>query len=144
MMPIPDVFDKEEYKKPDSPGMQAFDFLRRSVYDCLSSESGISNPNLWLCVSCHKCEEVCPYDVSPIKFIEALKGEALNSGSVHSTILSEVSQIISTGYSFPITSTTDRMRQSLNLESLPADAVLDLQMIASRTGLTRRMSGGSR
>lgn len=37
MMPIPDGFDKEEYKKPDSPGMQAFDFLRRSVYDCISS-----------------------------------------------------------------------------------------------------------
>jgi len=37
MMPIPDGLDKEEYKQPDSPGMQAFDFLRRCVYDCISS-----------------------------------------------------------------------------------------------------------
>jgi len=37
MMPIPEGFDKEEYKQPDSPGMQAFDFLRRCVYDCISS-----------------------------------------------------------------------------------------------------------
>jgi AcrR family transcriptional regulator len=37
MMPIPEGFDKEKYKKPDSPGMQAFDFLRRSVYDCISA-----------------------------------------------------------------------------------------------------------
>jgi AcrR family transcriptional regulator len=37
MMPIPDVFDKEKYKKPDSPGMQAFDFLRRCVFDCIAS-----------------------------------------------------------------------------------------------------------
>jgi len=37
MMPIPEGFDKEKYKKPDSPGMQAFDFLRRCVYDCISA-----------------------------------------------------------------------------------------------------------
>jgi len=38
MMPIPEGFDKEEYKKPDSPGMQAFDFLRRCVYDCIAAD----------------------------------------------------------------------------------------------------------
>jgi AcrR family transcriptional regulator len=37
MMPIPEGFDQEEYKKPDSPGMQAFDFLRRCVYDCIAA-----------------------------------------------------------------------------------------------------------
>src|SRR5215475_12330982 len=37
MMPIPDGFDKEKYKRPDSPGMQAFDFLRRCVYDCIAA-----------------------------------------------------------------------------------------------------------
>jgi len=37
MMPIPEDFDPEKYKKADSAGMQAFDFLRRSVYDCVSS-----------------------------------------------------------------------------------------------------------
>jgi len=37
MMPIPEGFDKEKYRKPDSPGMQAFDFLRRAVYDCITA-----------------------------------------------------------------------------------------------------------
>ena len=37
MMAIPEGFDQEEYKKPDSPGMQAFDFLRRCVYDCITA-----------------------------------------------------------------------------------------------------------
>jgi AcrR family transcriptional regulator len=37
MMPLPDSFDAREYKKPDSPGMQAFDFMRRCVYDCISA-----------------------------------------------------------------------------------------------------------
>ena len=47
MMPIPDVFDKEKYKKPDSPGMQAFDFLRRSVYDCIAAgKFKVSDPEI--------------------------------------------------------------------------------------------------
>ena len=37
MMPIPEGFDKEKFARPDSPGIQAFDFLRRSVFDCISS-----------------------------------------------------------------------------------------------------------
>jgi AcrR family transcriptional regulator len=37
MMPIPEGFHPEKYKQPDSPGMQAFDFLRRCVFDCVAS-----------------------------------------------------------------------------------------------------------
>lgn len=37
MMPKPEDFDKFKYNKPDSPGMQAFDFLRRSVQSCKAS-----------------------------------------------------------------------------------------------------------
>jgi len=53
MMPIPEGFDKEKYSKPDSPGMQAFDFLRRCVYDCIaagkfhSSDPEIISQTLW-------------------------------------------------------------------------------------------------
>lgn len=38
MMTIPEGFEEEKYKQPDSPGMQAFDFLRRCVYDCITAE----------------------------------------------------------------------------------------------------------
>jgi AcrR family transcriptional regulator len=37
MMPPPEGFDKSKHARPDSPGMQAFDFLRRSVFDCISA-----------------------------------------------------------------------------------------------------------
>ncbi|HVM74460.1 MAG TPA: TetR/AcrR family transcriptional regulator [Candidatus Saccharimonadales bacterium] len=38
MMKIPAGFDDEKYHRPDSPGMQAFDFLRRCVSDCIQAE----------------------------------------------------------------------------------------------------------
>lgn len=37
MMPVPEGFDKEKYTKPDSPGIQAFDFLRRCIFDCIAT-----------------------------------------------------------------------------------------------------------
>jgi AcrR family transcriptional regulator len=37
MMPIPEGFDGEKYAKPDSAGMLAFDFLRRSVFNCIAA-----------------------------------------------------------------------------------------------------------
>jgi AcrR family transcriptional regulator len=37
MMPLPEGFDEEKHKNADSPGMQAFDFLRRIVFDCVSA-----------------------------------------------------------------------------------------------------------
>jgi AcrR family transcriptional regulator len=47
MMPIPEGFDREKYKKPDSPGMQAFDFLRRCVYDCIAANKfRIADPEI--------------------------------------------------------------------------------------------------
>src|ERR1700693_4363463 len=36
IMPVPEGFDHSRMAKPDAPGMQAFDFLRRSVYDCIA------------------------------------------------------------------------------------------------------------
>ena len=38
MMPIPEGIDLKKHVGPDSPGMQAFDFMRRCVYDCVSTE----------------------------------------------------------------------------------------------------------
>ena len=109
------------------------------VYDCLASEKGASNPNIWLCVSCHKCEETCPYEVSPVHYIESLKGDALQLGLVHPTIRAEVTQIVTTGFSFPLTGATERQRQSLNLKPLPPQPIGDLAKIAERTGLTERL-----
>ena len=37
MMLFPEGFDKEKYVRPDSPGMRAFDFLRRAVQDAIAA-----------------------------------------------------------------------------------------------------------
>ncbi len=37
MTPLPDEVDHEKYVKPEAAGIQAFDFLRRCVYDCIAA-----------------------------------------------------------------------------------------------------------
>ncbi len=121
-----------------------FDPRYTFVYDCFASEKAASNPNIWMCVSCHKCEETCPYEVSPVHYIEALKGEALSVGWVHATIRAEVVQVISTGFAFPASGATERQRQALNLKPLSTKPIGDLAKIAEKTGLAAKLKEGSR
>lgn len=53
MMKFPENFEREKYIKPDTPGMQAFDFLRRSVYDATAAgklsvkDAELASQTLW-------------------------------------------------------------------------------------------------
>jgi len=116
-----------------------FDPRHTFVYDCLGAEKPVDNPNLWLCVSCHKCEELCPYDVSPVHFIEAMKVEAFESGGAHTSVLSEIEQIIETGFAFPLTVSSARQREALELEPLKSTALGDLKIITEETGLRTKL-----
>ena len=100
---------------------EQFDPLHTFVYDCLGSEDPAGNPNIWLCVSCHKCEELCPYDVFPVRLIEALKVRAFNSGLAHPGVVREIVQIVETGFAFPLTGSTKRQRENLGLKPLGRD-----------------------
>jgi len=110
-----------------------FDPKNTYVYDCLGHQQPSTNPNIWQCVSCHKCEEMCPYEVSPVTFMEAMKVWALEEGHAPDSIIGEIEQIVNTGYAFPLTANTERQRQQLGLEPIKANE--NLKAIAKGTGL---------
>ena len=109
------------------------------VYNCLGSTNPVSNPNLWLCVSCHKCEELCPYEVSPVHIIESLKAQAFDEGRAHPMIVGEIKQIITTGYAFPITGASSRQREKMGLDALTQTSLQDLNSISKKTGLVDKL-----
>ncbi|MFH0848100.1 MAG: 4Fe-4S dicluster domain-containing protein [archaeon] len=76
---------------------ERFDPKHTFVYNYLGAEDTAGNPNIWLCVSCHKCEKMCPYEVSPVSFIETMKSKTFERVLAHSVIISEVEQVLSTG-----------------------------------------------
>lgn len=116
-----------------------FDPKNTYVYDIFAAKEPTKNPNLWLCVSCHKCHEICPYDVDPIGVIEALKEASFEQGYAHNLIQDEVNQILSTGAAFPISPTTKRLRESLRLPPFEKIDISDLVKIAEGTGLERKL-----
>ncbi len=115
---------------------EAFDDRHTYVYSCLSAPDPASNPRIWLCTACHKCEEVCPYETSPLKFIEAARAEAYKRGLAPGLLTDTIGRIISTGYLFPITSSTSRRRAELDLKPLTTEAAEEVRRIAVKTGLT--------
>jgi heterodisulfide reductase subunit C len=116
-----------------------FDPKHIYVYDCLGADPPSENSNIWLCVSCHKCEELCPYEVSPIRFIESMKAKAFEKGLAHPVIFGEVANVVSTGFAFPLTASSRRQRQRLGLEPLDESASEDLRKIADKTGLSEKL-----
>jgi heterodisulfide reductase subunit C len=109
------------------------------VYDCLGAETPSRNPNIWQCVSCHKCEETCPYEVKPIQFIEDMKQQAFREGLAPESILAEMKQVVTTGYAFPITSNTAKQREALNLEPLKVNT--SLINLATKLGVKSQIMG---
>jgi len=53
MTPLPEEVDKERYLRPESAGIQAFDYLRRCVYDCIAEgkfktkDAELASQTLW-------------------------------------------------------------------------------------------------
>ena len=115
---------------------EEFDERYTYVYHCLSTPDPASNQGIWLCTACHKCEEVCPYETSPLRFIEAAKAEAYKRGLAPRLLTGIIAQITSTGYLFPITPSTVRRRAELGLKPLTTEAAEELRQIALKTGLT--------
>ncbi|MCJ7614686.1 hypothetical protein MUO71_08005 [Candidatus Bathyarchaeota archaeon] len=129
------------------PVIYAHDFsaTKTFIHNVFSTSEPEKNPNIWLCMSCHKCEEICPYEVKPVEVIEGLKDEAFEKGCAPEFIREEINQVLTTGYAFPISQSLNyinRMRNNLGLEPLGERKVADLAIIARKTGLEIKLAGG--
>jgi heterodisulfide reductase subunit C len=129
------------------PVAYAHEFSQTNTFvnNVFSASEPEKNPNIWLCVSCHKCEEICPYEVKPVEVIEGLKDEAFEKGYAPEFIREEINQVLTTGYAFPIFQSLNyinRMRNNLGLKSLGERKVADIARIAKKTGLESKMAGG--
>jgi len=122
-----------------------FSHTNTFITNVFSATEPEKNPNIWLCVSCHKCEEICPYEVKPIEVIEALKDEAFEKGYAPEAIRGEIEQVLATGYAFPIFQSLayiNRMRGNLGLKTLGERKIEDIKKIVTKTGLEAKMAGG--
>ena len=109
------------------------------VYQIFGSDNPSADPNIWSCPACHKCHEVCPFDVNPPRVFEALKEIAFEEGRAPSSVTALVESVIHTGTAFPVTDASERMRARWNLPTFTPKDVDDLDRIASNTGLNKKL-----
>ena len=83
-------------------------------FDDMISEDSI----IWKCSNCYNCYERCPQDVRPVEVIIALKNISAQNEASPKEILDVTKRIRETGYSVPIVSSSNRIRQELELPPL--------------------------
>ncbi len=116
---------------------------RRVVKATLEGEAGalLEEPTLWLCTSCHACMEHCPQKVPVSELIKDLQNLASSMGLTPDDIVSEVENILATGWALAPSDQANKKRSELGLPPIPLNkrGSKDLQKIAKATDLLERL-----
>ena len=116
---------------------------RRVVRTTLEGEARelLDQPTLWLCTSCHACLEHCPQKVPVSELIQDLQNLASSMGIAPEEIVSEVENILATGWALAPSDSANKKRQELGLPPVPTEMQggEDLQVIAGATELLEKL-----
>ena len=93
---------------------------------------------IWKCSNCYNCYERCPQDVRPVEVIIALKNLAVQANSAEDEIINVVKRIRETGYSVPIVSSTNKLREELGLKPLQILNTDEIKKIVSSESNKRK------
>lgn len=94
------------------------------VADMLKSEG------IWMCVSCYACTERCPQGLEVTEIIRVFKNLAFEEGYIPSHYKDLVTNIVNTGYAYPLSRSRLKKRESKGLPPLPNTHVKDLKKLA--------------
>ena len=93
----------------------------------------LSSEALWLCAACFTCTDRCPQGVEVASVLRVLRNMAVAEGLIPAAYRELASQVLATGYAYPITKTRLTKREQLGLPPLPE---ADLEALAGLTGAT--------
>jgi heterodisulfide reductase subunit C len=109
----------------------------------LGDDSLIGSQDLWLCTMCYACLERCRSGIQVPEIISVLRTLAAEEGRLPDSSSKVAKLFLKTGYSFPISGLTAKMRKELGLGELKVDkkAVKDVEKLTRKTGLKKLVEG---
>jgi heterodisulfide reductase subunit C len=110
------------------------------LYDLFGSGNPVIHRALWSCSGCHKCVEVCPQDVDPLRVIINLQERSFEEGKAPSYVYDLDELVLETGMSFPVTKKTIKDREKLGLSPLSPIPVDEIKQITVKTGLREKLT----
>lgn len=95
--------------------------------------------SIWQCTMCNSCSERCQMNVDPAYIITLLRNLAAERGNIPAHFLSEVRLFAESGFAFPISGLTKKLRRDLGLDEMRVEKnnMEDIRKIISRTRLGR-------
>ena len=116
---------------------------RRFVRATLEGEARtlLEEPMLWLCSSCHACLEHCPQKVPVSELVLDLHNLAASLGLAPDDIVTEVENILSSGWALAPSESVNKRREQMGLPVIPLENrnSADLKVIAKATDLRARL-----
>lgn len=110
----------------------------------LGADEVIESLDLWLCMMCYACLERCRAGLHIPEIISVLRTLAARKGLIPPATIKVAKLFLKTGYSFPISGLTKKMREELGLEELKVKQRVrkDVETLMERTGFLELMEGG--
>jgi heterodisulfide reductase subunit C len=90
--------------------------------------------NEWLCAYCLMCDQRCPMGVSLAEILMTIKNISAREGKAPPDAIESVDSLMVDGCLSPISSRSEKQRESLGLPQLPRADTADIQKMAQMTG----------
>jgi heterodisulfide reductase subunit C len=109
---------------------------RETILRCLNlgHQQVVEDERLWLCCTCHVCEDRCPQKIPITDLLVALRNSAARRGNIPDRLRMSVELLSKTGRSM-IVHQLDEMRAHHGLEPLTPVPVDEIRDILRRAGL---------
>ena len=76
----------------------------------------LQQPNVWYCLTCQKCVEVCPQKVELTEIFDVIKNSCVKEGKIPDAFNSQAIMVYETGIALPFSAPIMKRRGQLGLE----------------------------
>ena len=103
----------------------------------------MQQPNVWLCVTCQKCVELCPQGVELTEIFDIIKNYCVKEGKLPEAYKSQAELVYNTGIAIPFTEPILKRRASLGLKEIQTAEPLEIQTLLQTIGFEKIISVGA-
>lgn len=96
----------------------------------------MQEPNVWLCVTCQRCVELCPQGVKLTELFDSIKNYCVSNGSIPEAYKSQASMIFKTGMAIPFSDQILQRRKKLHLPSIKVCEISEVQQLMKECNMT--------
>ena len=76
----------------------------------------LQQPNVWYCLTCQKCVEVCPQKVELTEIFDVIKNSCVKEGKIPDGFNSQAISVLETGIAIPFSEPIMKRREQLGLD----------------------------